>query len=144
MTDDRVQLYLFYDDACELCVRFKEWVAERDVIGRIAVLPLGGEGLEERFPMVDFDRVREQLTVCDRKGEVYEGVGALRVLGRHLPGLGRLDWVYELPGVLVVAGGVYRTVHRVRKRLCLSCGEQWMPSKKYSQRKRRGGRRGRR
>lgn len=94
--------------------------------------------------MVDFDAAREQLTVCDKRGEVYEGVGALRVLGRHLPGLERLDWVYRLPGVTAVVGGVYRTVDRVRKRLCLSCGERWMPSEKYSQRKRRGGRRGRR
>ena len=91
MTDDRVQLYLFYDDTCELCVKFKDWEGERDLSGRIGALALGGEGLEERFPMVDFDAAREQLTVCDKRGEVYEGVGALRVLGRHLPGLERLD-----------------------------------------------------
>ena len=94
--------------------------------------------------MVDFEMAREQLTVCDRRGEVYEGMAALRVLARHFPGLGRLDWIYRLPGVQTVVGGVYRTVNRFRKRLCLSCGEQWMPSKKYSERKRRGGRRGRR
>jgi len=141
MGDDRVQLYYFYDDTCELCVRFKEWVEVRDMGGVVEALPLSGVGLEERFPMVDFERALKELTVCDRQGEVYEGAVALRVLGRHLPGLERLDWIYQLPGVQVVADRVYRTVDRVRKRLCLSCGESWMPSKKYSQRKRRGGRR---
>ena len=116
MIDDRVQLYFFYDDSCELCMRFKEWVEGRDGVGRIEALPLGGEGLEERFPMVDFEMAREQLTVCDRRGEVYEGTAALRVLARHFPGLGRLDWIYRLPGVQTVAGGVYRTVNRFRKR----------------------------
>ena len=111
------------------------------MIGRIEALSLGEEELEQQFPMVDFESAREQLTVCDKRGEVYEGVEALRVLGRHLPGLERLDWAYGLPGVTAVARRVYRAVNRVRQRLCLSCGETWMPSKKYSVRQRRRGRR---
>ncbi|HIG54773.1 MAG TPA: DUF393 domain-containing protein [Candidatus Latescibacteria bacterium] len=141
MSDNLVKLYFFYDNTCELCVKFKGWVVERDVTGEIEVLPLDEEGVEQRFPMVDFARVREQLTVCDPQGKAYEGGEALRMLARNVPGLALLDWAYGLPGVQSVAGGVYRRVNRVRKRLCLSCGEQWMPSKKYSERKRRAGRR---
>ena len=114
MGDDRVQLYYFYDDTCELCVRFKEWVEVRDMGGVVEALPLSGEGLEERFPMVDFERASKDLTVCERHGEVYEGAVALRVLWRHLPGLERVDRVCQLPGVQAVADRVYRTVDRVR------------------------------
>ena len=141
MGDHRAHLYYLYDDTCELCVRFKEWVEDRDMGGVVAAVPLTEEGLQERFPMVDFKRAAKELTACDRRGEVYVGAAALRVLGRHLPGLERLDWIYQLPGVQVVFDRVYRTVDRVRKRLCLSCGDAWMPSKKYGQRRRRGGRR---
>ena len=140
---DGQQLFLFYDPSCDLCVRFKEWVAQRDSEGKIALLPLE-EGIEDRFPHIDFVRAVEQLTACDRRGQIYEGMAALRQTAKYLPGLARLDWVYALPGMGVVANGAYRTVNRLRKRLCLRCGESWAPSKKYSERKRRAGRDGRR
>ena len=73
--------------------------------------------------------------MCDSLGKAYEGGEALRMLARNVPGLTLLDWAYGLPGVYSVAGGVYHRVNWMGKRLCLSCGEQWMPSKKYSERK---------
>ena len=143
MVDDRVALYLLYDDACDVCVQFAAWVGARDSGGKVVALALSGQGMEERFLTVNMAEAREQLTVCDQWGEVVTGLEALRVLARHLPGLERLDWVSGLPGIRRVAGGVYRTVNRYRRRLCLRCGEKWMPSKKYSVQKRREGRRGR-
>ena len=140
---DNAQLYLFYDGECELCMRFKAWVQERDAEGRIALLPLE-VALADRFPQVDLERASQQLTACDRRGQTYEGMAALRQLAKYLPGMARLDWIYSLPGVEQMAGGVYKTVNRFRKRLCLRCGESWSPSKKYSERKRRSGRNGRR
>jgi predicted DCC family thiol-disulfide oxidoreductase YuxK len=140
---EREQLILFYDPACDLCMRFRQWITLRDEEGKIALVPLQ-EGVETRFPQVDFSRAAEQLTACDRRGQVFEGMAALRQVAKHLPGLARLDWAYALPGIEGVASGVYRTVNRFRKRLCLSCGESWTPSKKYSERKRRAGRGGRR
>lgn len=137
------QLQLFYDPECAVCMRFKEWVALRDAQGRIGLVELA-EGVEERFPHIDFERAAEQLTACDAQGRIYEGMAALRQVARRLPGLARLDWIYDLPGVLRVTGGVYRTVHRVRKHLCLRCGQRWTSSDKYSVRKRRAARGGRR
>ncbi|MGY8823394.1 MAG: hypothetical protein ACKVJG_05560 [Candidatus Latescibacterota bacterium] len=84
------------------------------------------------------------MTACDRRGQIFEGMAALRQVAKHLPGLACLDWAYALPGIEGMASGVYRTVNRFRKRLCLSCGESWTSSKKYSERKRRAGRGGRR
>lgn len=134
---DRVQLFLFYDSKCELCRRFKEWLAARDREGIIQALELDDPELAARFPDVDFERAREQLTVRDREGNLFQGLAALRRLARHLPGIRRLDWIYRLPGMKIVAGGLYRTVNRYRTKLCLSCGEKWTSSRKYSERKRR-------
>ena len=91
--------------------------------------------LPERFPQLDLERASEFLTVCDRLGRVREGVEAMRQLTRHVPALRRLQWVYRLPGVTPTLRGIYRTAQRHRKKLCLSCGEKWMPSLKYSRRK---------
>ena len=132
---DMAQLYLFFDGECPLCCRFKEWIEGRDRTGTICALALDDPELEARFPEVDLDRARQQLTVRDRAGNLYEGLAALRQLALRLPGIRRLDWVYQLPGARAVAGGLYRTVNQYRKKLCLRCGEKWMPSRKYSERK---------
>ena len=144
MIDNCANLYFFYDQTCALCVRFKGWVADRDVMSEVELLPLSGEGLQARFPMVYFTRAGKRLTVCNRRGEVFEGIAVLRMLAYSVPGLALVDWVYGLPGVQAVSGGMYQTVNRVRRRLCFNCGDHWMPSKKYSKRERRAGRRRRR
>ncbi len=134
------QLYLFYDPNCALCMRFKDWIIGQDDARQISLVELR-EGIEERFPHVDFVRAADQLTACDRQGYVYEGMAALRQVVRYLPSVARLRWIYDLPGVAQMATGVYRTVHRVRKRLCLRCGGSWMLS--GSKRRRARGARGR-
>ena len=144
MIDNCANLYFFYDRTCALCVRFKGWVAQRDVTREVELLPLSEEGLQARFPMVYFTRAGKRLTVCNWRVEVFEGIAVLRMLAYSVPGLARVDWVYGLPGVQAVSGGMYQTVNRVRRRLCFNCGDQWMPSKKYSEGDRRAGRRRRR
>ena len=136
---DQVRLHLFYDRECPLCGRFKEWIERWDRQGTIQVLSLDDPVLSERFPQLDLDQARQVLTVCDRLGHLSQGVEALRQLTRQLPGIRRVSWVYQLPGVTPALNRVYRTVHRYRKRLCLRCGEKWRSSLKYSQRKKRSG-----
>ena len=51
------------------------------------MLPRDQEGVEEWFPMVDFARAREELTVCDPLGKACEKGEALRMLARNVLGL---------------------------------------------------------
>jgi predicted DCC family thiol-disulfide oxidoreductase YuxK len=132
---DRVRLHLFYDSACPLCRQFIKWIRHLDREGLVEILPLDDPQMPGRFPQLDVERANETLTVCDRLGHLREGVEAVRQLTLHLPGLRRLQWVYRLPGVTPTLRGVYRGAQRHRKKLCLSCGEKWMPSLKYSRRK---------
>jgi predicted DCC family thiol-disulfide oxidoreductase YuxK len=118
----RVRLYLFTDGSCPVCRRFRAWIEARDTEGRIEVLDLNEPGLAERFPRLDLGMARQQLTVLDAAGEVHRGLTALRCLGQCLPGLRQVDWIYELPGVRILAGGLYKAVNRYRKGLCLGCG----------------------
>ena len=133
-----VRLYLPYDSQCPLCTHLKELVARWDRQGQILALALDSPQLPVRFPDLDLEQARRQLTVRDAQGQVFQGGEALQQLARLLPGIRRLSWAYRLPGVAPAVEGLYRTVHRYRKRLCLQCGERWMPSSRFSQRKKRG------
>mgnify|MGYP002036379282 CR=1 FL=1 len=130
-----VRLHLFSDPSCPLCRQFRKWIRHLDRERLIEILDLNDPRLQERFPQLDLERASESLTVCDRLGHVREGVEAVRQLTLHLPALRRLQWIYRLPGVTPTLRGVYRTAQRQRKKLCLKCGEKWMPSLKYSRRK---------
>lgn len=137
-------LYLFYDGDCPLCRRFKEWVNRLDTESAICALPLDAAELSTRFPHIDLQEARQRLTVCNKLDQVFHDVEALQQLTHILPGLRRLAWIYRLPGVTPTVQRAYRTVNRNRKRLCLQCGEKWMPSSKYSRRNKDASRRRRR
>ena len=128
-------LYLFYDGRCPLCCRFKKWIERWDRQGVVGMLALDDPAIPARFPGLDLAVAHEALTVCDRLGRTFKGVEALQQLAQVLPGMRRLKWLSRLPGVTPALSRAYRTVHR-RRQLCLKCGEKWMPSRKYSRRKR--------
>ena len=132
-----VHLYLLFDSQCPLCCKFKDLIQAWDRDGAVRALPLDDPAIPERFPQLDLESARQNLTVCDRLGRVAQGVEAVQRVARLLPGIRRLQWVYRLPGVTPVLSRAYRTVSRHRKRLCLQCGQKWMPSLKSSRRRRR-------
>ena len=132
------QLVLIHDGDCPLCRKFVQVIKRLDTDEMIAVVSLEDEETQTRFPHVDMDQVRQQLTVCDQLNRAWHGVEALRRIAALLPAIRRLTWIYRLPGVTPAVGGLYRSVNRHRKRLCLKCGQKWMPSLKHSVRKRRG------
>lgn len=133
------RLYLFVDTDCPLCVRLGRAVAAWDRSGRIAVVDLHGEGAEALLDEAQLAAARSELTVRDGLGNLCRGVEALRRIADLLPGIRRLRWAYQLPGVTPALDRVYRAVHRHRRALCLKCGETWMPS--VLRRRRRGRRR---
>jgi len=133
---DLSPLYLFYDPGCPLCRRFKYLLEQWDRQGQVRALALDAPELPRLFPWLDPEVLRRQLTVCDPEGRLAQGAEALRRLAEVLPGVRRLTWACRLPGVSPAVNALYRTAHRYRKRLCLRCGEKWMPSHKYSQRQR--------
>ncbi len=135
MTADETQLYLFYDGSCALCRRFADVVGRWDTSQSIAVIDLADPGIAEQFPQIDMESAVQELTVSDPAGRVFQGSQALQRLTRQLPGIRSLSWAYRLPGVVPAVGRVYGAVNRRRKQLCLHCGQKWMPSMKYSRRK---------
>jgi predicted DCC family thiol-disulfide oxidoreductase YuxK len=128
MDASSARLTLFYDDTCPLCRRFKAAIEAWDSDCLIEVVDIAQAATQRRFRHLDLNAATQQLTVCDRLGNLHHGVECLRRLTQLLPGLRRLTWAYQLPGVTPVIGKLYRTVHRRRKKLCLKCGEKSLPS----------------
>ena len=132
------QLTLLYDADCPLCRKFVRIIERLDGNDNIEIISVEEGEVDGRFDHIDMARARQELTVCDQLRRPWHGIEAIRRIGEFLPGIRRLSWAYRLPGITPAIGKVYRGVNRQRRRLCLKCGEKWMPSLKTSVRRRRG------
>ena len=130
-------MILFYDSKCPLCRRFRDAVEHWDRNKSVDLIDLHAHDTGDRYPQLDLPAALEQLTVMESgEQEVHRGAAALKRLADVLPGIRRLSWVYQLPGVTPAVNRVYNAVQRRRKQLCLKCGQKWMPSLKASRRRR--------
>ena len=107
---------VLYDGHCRLCL------ASARQLSRL----LGGQGTELRsfrdegvlglFPNVLPERCEQALQYVRADGSVFEGAEAVvRALGRRP--LGRLLYVYYVPGLRQLADALYRLVARYRFRI---------------------------
>ena len=67
---------------------------------------------------------QRQLTVCAAEDDCWRGEDALKRLAEELPGLGRLGWVWRLPGAGSALRRAYRAADR-RRTGCRACGGRW-------------------
>ncbi len=108
---------LFFDGACGMCTRSRNFLVKLDRTGDLQTEPLQRAGTAERLG-IPTDRLLESVWWLDSSGEVYRGAQAANAavsaaLGTKLPLL-----VYRIPGVRSLQEAVYRWVadHRYRFR----------------------------
>ena len=108
---------LFFDGACGMCTRSRNFLVKLDRTGDLQTEPLQRAGTAERLG-IPTDRLLESVWWLDSSGEVYRGAEAANAavsaaLGTKLPLL-----VYRIPGVRSLQEAVYRWVadHRYRFR----------------------------
>jgi predicted DCC family thiol-disulfide oxidoreductase YuxK len=106
---------LFFDGACGMCTRSRDFLLRLDRTGYLQTAPLQRPGTAERLG-ISPDRLMEQVWWLDPSGQVYGGAGAVNAavsaaLGTRLPLL-----VYRIPGMRFFQDAVYRWVagHRYR------------------------------
>jgi predicted DCC family thiol-disulfide oxidoreductase YuxK len=76
-TADRpVGLTVLYDADCGLCRWVREWLERRTLLVPVAFVPLGSPLARARFPQLDHDRTREEVTVVSDDGAVYRAEAA--------------------------------------------------------------------
>ena len=87
-------LTVLYDPECGLCRRAHDWLAEQAKLIELTFVPCASEDARKRFPCLDHDLTKKDLTVIGDDGGVYFGPKAwlmvLWALTRYR------DWAYHL------------------------------------------------
>jgi predicted DCC family thiol-disulfide oxidoreductase YuxK len=106
---------LFFDGACGMCTRSRDFLVRHDRTGNLETEPLQGAGVAERLGVPE-SHLLDMVRWLDESGAVYGGAEAANAalsvcLGTRLPLL-----FYRIPGIRFVQNVVYRWVadHRYR------------------------------
>jgi len=87
-------LTVLYDPDCGLCRRAHEWLAEQAKIVEMTFVACASDEARKRYPMLDHDLTKKDLTVIGDEGAVYFGPKAwlmvLWALARYR------EWAYRL------------------------------------------------
>ncbi len=107
---------ILYDGHCRLCLGAVKHF-ERLMPGReVELRSFREEGVLAAFPGLSLERCEQKMQLIQADGHVFEGAEAVvRALGRRP--LGKLLFVYYVPGVRQVADGFYAVIARYRFRL---------------------------
>ncbi|WP_043711078.1 thiol-disulfide oxidoreductase DCC family protein [Corallococcus macrosporus] len=107
---------ILYDGHCRLCGGAARQLQR--LLGKTGtrLRSFREEGVLEAFPGVTADRCERAMQLVLPDGRVVEGLEAIvRAVGRRP--LGRLLWVYYVPGLRQLLDGLYRLVARHRFRI---------------------------
>lgn len=87
-------LTVLYDPECGLCRRSHEWLNEQAKLVELNFVPCASEEARKRFPVLDHDVTKQDLTVISPEGAVYFGPKAWLMV---LWSLARYrEWSYRL------------------------------------------------
>jgi predicted DCC family thiol-disulfide oxidoreductase YuxK len=89
-----LSLTVLYDPDCGLCRRAHEWLSEQPKLVDMIFVPCASEEAHKRYPELNHDLTKTDLTVIDNRGAVYFGSKAwlmvLWALTRYR------EWSYRL------------------------------------------------
>jgi predicted DCC family thiol-disulfide oxidoreductase YuxK len=115
-------LTVLYDPECGLCRRAHEWLAEQSKIIELKFMPCASDEARKRYPQLDHDLTKQDLTVVDDLGRVYFGPkGWLMVLWS----LARYrEWSYRLaaPELLPTTKRVVSMISQNRYQISRAAG----------------------
>lgn len=111
-----------YDGHCKVCGRLVGVLRHWDRRSRrLEIVPSQMLGVAERFPWIPARAYAESLQLVGPGGQTWQGAAAVEHIVDVLPRGGWLSWVFDIPGVRVLADRFYRWFARNRYRL--GCGE---------------------
>lgn len=112
-----VSLTVLYDPECGLCQRAHEWLLHQAKLVDLFFVPCASEAARKRYPSLNHDLTKSDLTVVSSDGAVYFGPKAwlmvLWALARYR------DWSYRLasPELLPTARKVVSAISEHRYQL---------------------------
>jgi len=85
---------VLYDPDCGLCRRAHEWLAQQAKLIDMIFVPCASEEARKRFPFLDHDLTKKDLTIVADNGWVYFGPKAWLMVLWALPRY--REWSYRL------------------------------------------------
>lgn len=115
-------LTVLYDPECGLCRRAHEWLAQQAKIVELAFVPCASDEARKRYPQLNHELTKQDLTVIGENGDVYFGPKAwlmvLWALARYR------EWAYRLssPELLPTTKRVVSAISQNRYQLSRATG----------------------
>ena len=115
-------LTVLYDPECGLCKRAHDWLAEQAKLIELYFVPCASDEARKRYPVLDHDLTKQDLTVIGDDGAVYFGPKAwlmvLWALVRYR------DWAYRLatPELLPTTKRVVSVISQNRYQISRAAG----------------------
>ncbi|MER7661347.1 MULTISPECIES: DCC1-like thiol-disulfide oxidoreductase family protein [unclassified Streptomyces] len=70
------RLTVLYDAQCSLCVHLRHWLQRQRRLVPLDLVPAGSQEARRRYPGLDHERTRREITVLGDRGQVFTGAGA--------------------------------------------------------------------
>ena len=115
-------LTVLYDPDCGLCRRAHAWLVEQPKIVELKFVPCASEDARRRYPKLDHELTKKDLTVIGEDGAVYFGpkgwLMVLWALSRYR------EWSYRLstPELLPTTKRVVSTISQNRYQIGRAAG----------------------
>jgi len=108
-----MQLTIFYDSHCPLCMKEMQHLKKCDHEERIKLVDLHATELEQRYPFIDKDLAMKKLHAQSDSGEILYG---LDVTCKAWALVGKYRWlsILRLPLIKPIADLMYRFFARYR------------------------------
>ena len=111
---------ILYDGHCRFCIAQMKKLARFLPAGRYQALSFQDPDVLPRFPGITHEQAMRAMIFIDNKGRRFSGMeGAVRAVS--LRALGKLAFVYYLPGIRQLMDAVYARIARNRYRLMGKC-----------------------
>ena len=88
------KLTVLYDPECGLCRRAHDWLNEQAKIVELNFVPCASDAARRRYPRLDHELTKTDLTVIDGNGAVYFGSKAWLMVLWSLSSY--REWAYRL------------------------------------------------
>jgi predicted DCC family thiol-disulfide oxidoreductase YuxK len=114
-----LSLTVLYDPDCGLCRRAHEWLSEQPKLVDMLFVPCGSEEARKRYPELNHDLTKTELTVIDNRGAVYFGSKAwlmvLWALTRYREWSYRLSTPELLPTTKKVVSAISQSRYQISR-----------------------------
>ena len=115
MNADRSAGTLFFDGACGMCTRSRDFLLKIDRTGNLRTEPLQSPGAAERLGIAPANLL-ESVRWLDSSGAVYSGAEAANAAFSAALGSRITLAIYRIPGIRFIEEAIYRWVAANRYR----------------------------